>query len=84
MKTVIVSIIRNTTGETGDKNNYMTIALVTVTSLLLINIYLKFYNFKLSLNLIFTNIQNNLINKSHTFDDCITHFHQPLVTNHSN
>ena len=32
MKTALVPIIKNKTGDTGDKNNYMPIALVTAAS----------------------------------------------------
>ena len=44
IKTAIVPIIKNKTGDTSDKNNYRPIALVTATSKLFeICLYLKFY-----------------------------------------
>ena len=41
MKTVIVSLVKNKTGDTSDVNNYRPIALVTIASKIFENIMLE-------------------------------------------
>ena len=66
MKTAIVPIVKNKTGNTSDKNNYMPIALVTTGSK---NLYLC-----LSVileNYLFTHIQQFGFKSKHSTDFCI-------------
>ena len=66
MKTAIVTIIRNKTGDTSDKNNYLLIALVTA--------FLKILNYAFCLsveNYICTHDHQFGFKKQHATDMCI-------------
>ena len=85
MKTAIVSIIKNKTGDTSDKNNYRPIALVTAAS--------KIFELCLSVileNYLFTHGQQFGFKSKHSTDFCIytvksvskyyTQHHSPVYT----
>ena len=85
MKTAIVPIIKNKTGDTSDKNNYRPIALVTATS--------KIFELCLSMileNYLFTHDQQFGFKSKHSTDFCIytvksvskyyTQHHSPVYT----
>ena len=85
MKTAIVPIIKNKTGDTSDKNNYRPIALVTAAS--------KIFELCLSVileNYLFTHDQQFGFKSKHSTDFCIytvksvskyyTQHHSPVYT----
>ena len=85
MKTAIVPIIKNKTGDTNDKNNYWPIALVTAAS--------KHFELCLSVileNYLFTHDQQFGFKSKHSTDFCIytaksvskyyTQHHSPVYT----